>query len=153
AELVNAGRVDDALAMAQALETDVRAHDPDGWVRYRTRVLMLEALAHLRRAEDDNCHLANTRDACLFPIAGGGVHRRREGATAAVRVLDEVLRLEPDNLRARWLLNVAHMTLGTYPGGVPVRQRVPPAAFAATAPFPRFDNVAVESGLDVYALS
>jgi hypothetical protein len=153
AEQVNAGRVDAALKMLHALETDVRASDPGGWVRYRPRVRMLEVLAHLRRAEDENCHLANTRDACLAPIRAGGVHQKREGATAAVRVLDEVLRGEPDNLRARWLLNVAHMTLGTYPGGVPVRQRIPPAAFGAAFPLPRFDNVAAEAGLDLYALS
>jgi len=153
AEQVNAGRVDAALATLQALEADVRANDPGGWLRYRPRVQMLEVLAHLRRAEDENCHLANTRDACLAPIRGEGVHQKREGATRAVRGLDEVLRAEPDNLRARWLLNIAHMTLGSYPDGVPVRQRIPPSVFAPEFPLPRFDNVAAEAGLDLYQLS
>jgi VCBS repeat protein/ASPIC/UnbV protein len=153
AELVNAGRVAAALAMLQALEGDVRTNDPAGWRQYQGRVRMLQALAYLRMAEDQNCHLASTRDACLAPIRGQGVHVRREGATQAARALDEVLRVEPDHLRARWLLNIAHMTLGTYPDGVPVRQRVPPAAFASAFPLPRFDNVAAEAGLDLYALS
>ena len=153
AELVNSGRVEAALTALQALEGDVSAHDPSGWLRYRPRVRMLEALAHMRRAEDENCHLASTRDACLAPIRGQGIHQKREGATRAVRVLDEVLRAEPDNLRARWLLNIAHMTLGSYPDGVPVRHRIPPSAFASDFPLPRFDNVAAEAGLDLYALS
>jgi hypothetical protein len=152
-ELVNSGRVEAALAALQALEGDVRAHDPRGWLTYRPRVRMLEALAHMRRAEDENCHLASTRDACLAPIRGQGVHQQRAGATAALRVLDEVLRAEPDNLRARWLLNIAHMTLGSYPGGVPVRHRIPPSAFAPAHPLPRFENVAATAGLDLYALS
>ena len=153
AELVNSGRLQAALTALQALEGDVSAHDPSGWLRYRPRVRMLEALAHMRRAEDENCHLASTRDACLVPIRGQGIHQKREGATRAVRVLDEVLRAEPGNLRARWLLNIAHMTLGSYPGGVPVRHRIPPSAFASDYPLPRFDNVAAEVGVDLYALS
>jgi len=152
AELVNAGRVEAALAMLQALEGDVRTNDPGGWRQYQGRLRMLEAVASLRLAEDQNCHLA-ARDACLAPISRQGVHVRREGATRAARALDEILRLEPDNLRARWLLNIAHMTLGTYPDGVPVRQRIPPAAFGAAFPLPRFDNVAAEAGLGLYALS
>src|SRR5260221_6465170 len=114
---------------------------------------MLEVVAFLRMAEDQNCHLNNPRDACLAPIRGQGVHLRREGSTRAIQALTEILAREPDNLRARWLVNIAHMTLGTYPAGVPVRQRIPPSAFAAAFPLPRFDNVAPEAGLDRYALS
>ena len=42
-----------------------------------------------------NCQLANTRDACLAPIRGQGVHQKREGPTRAVEVLDAVLRRGP----------------------------------------------------------
>jgi len=152
-ELINSGRTEEALKMLQALESDARANDPVGWRKSRTGARMLEVAAFLRMAEDQNCHLSNTHDACLAPIRGPGVHVRREGSTRAIQALTEILAAEPDNLRARWLLNIAHMTLGTYPGGVPVRQRIPPSAFAADFPLPRFDNVAQEAGLDLYALS
>jgi len=152
-ELINSGRTEEALKMLQALESDARANDPAGWRKSQAGARMLEVVAFLRMAEDQNCHLNNTRDACLAPIRGQGVHLRREGSTRAIQALTEILVGEPDNLRARWLLNIAHMTLGTYPAGVPARQRIPPSAFAAAFPLPRFDNVAREAGLDLYALS
>ena len=152
-ELINAGRIEEALKLLQALETETRAKDPAGWRQYQTGAEMLAVAAHLRMAEEQNCHLARSRDACLAPIRGQGVHQNREGSTRAAAILQEILRREPDDLRARWLLNIAHMTLGTYPDGVPERQRIPPRAFAADAPFPRFPNLAREAGLDIYALS
>jgi FG-GAP-like repeat/ASPIC and UnbV len=153
AELTNAGRVEEALTTLQALERDARTHDPNGWPRYQTGARMLEAVAYLRMAEDQNCHLANNRDACLAPIRGQGVHQKREGSTRAIQALLEVLRQTPDDLRARWLLNVAHMTLGSYPDGVPERQRIPPAVFAPDYPLPRFDNVAKDMGLEIFGIS
>jgi len=152
-ELIHSGRTEEALKMLQALESDARANDPVGWRKSETAARMLEVAAFLRMAEDQNCHLSNTHDACLAPIRGQGVHVRREGSTRAVQALTEILAAEPDNLRARWLLNIAHMTLGTYPAGVPARQRIPASAFASAFPLPRFDNVAREAGLDLYALS
>jgi hypothetical protein len=152
-ELINSGRIDEALEMLQVLESEARAGDPAGWRQRRSDARMLEVLAYLRMAEDQNCHLTHNRDACLAPIRGQGVHVQREGSTRATRALEEVLREQPGNLRARWLLNIAHMTLGTYPEAVPLRVRIPPRAFAAAFPLPRFDNVAREAGLDVYGLS
>jgi len=152
-ELANAGRPRDALRALEALEQDARASDPSGWPRYRRGARLLEAMAYLRLAEDENCHLTSGRDACLLPIRAGGVHRRREGAEGAIRALGEVLSEDPGSLRARWLLNVAHMTLGSHPGGVPERHLVPPAVFASEHPLPRFDNVAGEAGLDLPGLA
>jgi hypothetical protein len=152
-ELIHSGRTEDALKLLQALESDARASDPAGWRRQQTAARMLEVAAYLRLAEDQNCHLSSNRDACLAPIRGDGVHRRREGATRAAQALQEILRREPDNLRARWLLNITHMTLGSYPAGVSVPLRIPPRAFASSFALPRFDNVAADAGVDVFGLS
>jgi hypothetical protein len=152
-ELINAGRIDDALEALKTLGADARENDPQGWRQYQTGAQMLEAIAYLRMAEDQNCHLVNNRDACLAPIRGGGIHKRREGSTRASDALAAVLAREPGNLRARWLLNVAHMTLGSYPAGVPARHRIPASAFDSAYALPRFDNVAGEVGLDVYGLA
>jgi hypothetical protein len=152
-ELVNSGRVQDALAALDTLESESRASDPSGFARYLQGARMLRVLAYLRLAEDQNCHLSANRDACLAPIRGQGIHRRRDGSTRAIALLEQVLAEAPGDLRARWLLNIAHMTLGSYPDAVPARQLIPPSAFAPEYPLPRFDNVATEAGLDVYGLS
>tara|TARA_B100000949_G_C14072735_1_gene362473 strand:+ start:249 stop:371 length:123 start_codon:yes stop_codon:yes gene_type:complete len=33
--------------------------------------------------------------------------------------------MEPENIKDRWLLNIAHMTLATYPDGVPEQFLIP----------------------------
>jgi VCBS repeat protein/ASPIC/UnbV protein len=152
-ELINAGRNDDALKALAVLAEEARAQDPEGWREYESGARLLEAMAWLRVGEEQNCHLAQNRDSCLAPLAGGGIHRQRQGGARAVQVLEDLLAREPENLRARWLLNIAHMTLGSYPAGVPERQRIPEAAFASEQPFPRFDNVAAEVGLPIHALA
>ncbi len=152
-ELANAGRPRDALRALEALEQDARENDPSNWQRYRVGARLVEAMAYLRLAEDENCHLTSNRDACLLPIRGGGVHQRREGAEGAIRALGEVLSQDPGSLRARWLLNIAHMTLGSYPTGVPERYRIAPSVFASEHPFARFENVAAEAGLDLSGLA
>jgi hypothetical protein len=67
----------------------------------------------------------------------------------------EVLgRTPPDSamhLRARWLLNIAYMTLGTYPEGVPKEHLIPQQAFESDEPFPRFTNIARRLGVDTFS--
>jgi hypothetical protein len=152
-ELAQAGRPREALRALEALEQDARESDPGNWQRYRAGARLVEAMAYMRLAEDENCHAAPSRDACLLPIRGGGVHQRREGGEGAVRALLEVLSQDPGSLRARWLLNIASMTLGKYPDGVPERFLIPPSTFASDYPLARFDNVAAEAGVDFSALA
>jgi hypothetical protein len=54
---------------------------------------------------------------------------------------------------ARWLLNIAAMTIGRWPQDVPRRHRVPAETFESEIPFPRFENVAPRLGLDTFTLS
>jgi ASPIC and UnbV/FG-GAP-like repeat len=153
-ELLKAGRVQDSVEALDALETDTRANAPPAaWTATRNLVLMQRGLAYMRLAEEQNCHAANTPDSCLFPIRGQGIHTKREGSTRAIELFGEVLAAEPSNLRARWLLNVAHMTLGSYPGGVPADALIPPSSFASEYALPEFHNVARSAGVDLYGLA
>jgi hypothetical protein len=151
--LLRAGRTTDSLAAIDALKEDAIENAPDRWALDQNVVELLRATAYMRLGEELNCHLANNRDSCLFPIRGGGVHQKREGATRAIEVLKGILDQDPDNLQARWLLNVAHMTLGSYPAGVFKRDLIPPGVFASEYPLPAFENVAKQVGVDVYGLA
>ena len=53
---------------------------------------------------------------------------------------------------ARWLLNIAFMTLGAFPDQVPGQYLVSPEAFQPEIDFPRFENVAPRLGLDTFNL-
>src|SRR5262249_28575698 len=69
--------------------------------------------------------------------------------TGAIAVLTEQLHESPQDLSARWLLNLAHMTLGEYPDKVPTQWLIPPKVFASEYDLPRFPDVAGQLGLDV----
>ena len=104
------------------------------------------ALANLRKGELENCLRADGRFACILPLDGRG-QRLQGGSLAAIDSLMRLLEAAPEDLRARWLLNVAHMTLGTYPGGVPPELVVTPEAFGAGGGIASFAEVAPEAGI------
>ena len=114
-------------------------------------------VAYLRLGETENCCLENTPESCILPIRDGGRHRREKGSRQAITYFREVL----DNpasggeLRdaAGWLLNVAAMTIGAYPEGVPPEHRVPSGVFETAIAFPRFQNVAPALELNTVNLS
>ena len=114
-------------------------------------------VAHMRRAETENCCSRNTPDSCVVPIQGGGIHTNPRGSQQAIKHFEIVLKRAPtrsgDWLRAMWLLNVAHMTLGQYPGEVPEQYRLPESMFISDEAFPEFTNVAQERGVDTFSLA
>ncbi|GIV62631.1 MAG: hypothetical protein KatS3mg044_1497 [Rhodothermaceae bacterium] len=119
----------------------------------RLGVLDELAIAYLRLGEAENCLDGHNPDRCLFPLPPGGVHTRTRGSLHAIALYKELLEAHPDNLNARWLLNVAYMTLGLYPEQVPPRWRIPPDALAPEYELPRFPDIAPDLGVDVLGLS
>ncbi len=111
------------------------------------------ATAYLRLGEDENCTARHNPESCLMPIAGGGVHDQQRGSRLALRELAWLLERDPADLAARWLLNLAYMTLGEYPLECPKRWRIPPETFGSEAEIVRFENVASRRGVDVLGLS
>jgi hypothetical protein len=108
----------------------------------------LRGLAALRRGELENCIGCVGPSSCLFPLAPEAVHRLDRGSREAARQFAAYLDERPDDLRVRWLLNLARMTLGEHPGGVPPRLLVPtPPDPPAPAGVGRFANVAIAAGL------
>lgn len=119
-------------------------------------------LASLRFGETQNCCQLNTSDSCIVPIRGQGLHQRPAGSRQAIEHFTAVLERpaaegESDEVlyydaTARWLLNIAYMTLGEYPQSVPEAYRVDPEFFQSSVEFPRFKNVYPELGLDTFNL-
>jgi hypothetical protein len=78
-------------------------------------VIYYQGLVGLRIGEDENCILCRGESSCILPIAPAAFHTKPAGSRLAVRHFTEYLREFPDELEVRWLLNLAHMTLGEYP--------------------------------------
>ncbi len=120
-------------------------------------------VAYMRLGETQNCCQRNSPDSCILPLRGDGVHTRRDGSSQAIRYFREILesrRYRPGRARnskipgrAQWLLNIAHMTLGSYPAGVPEEFLIPARAFEPEMKFQRFRNRSAELGIDTFSLS
>jgi hypothetical protein len=103
--------------------------------------------AHMRRGEVQNCMLDPNAERCLFPVLAGGRHQQTAGASAAATHFLEFLQSDPGDLEVKWLLNVAHMLLGTYPGAVPKEHLLAPGLFASEHALPQFVDVAGAAAL------
>ncbi len=111
------------------------------------------AVAYLRAAEAKNCLAHADPRSCILPIREGGVHRDPSDSRQAIRYLAALLDRRPNHLEARWLLNLAYMTLGQYPEEVPAHLLIPPESFESDASAVPFRNVASELGLGTVSLS
>ena len=119
-------------------------------------------VAYLRQGETQNCcpneiGIESNPDSCILPLRDGAIHTQQEGSLQAITYLTEVLRNTtvelPLHLEARWLLNIAYMTIGGYPEQVPKPYLLPPEAFQSAKEMPRFTNIAPHLGLDTFDLS
>lgn len=112
-----------------------------------TQFLFEIGLTYLRLAETENCVHCQTGESCILPIQGEGIHQKRIGSRKAVEYFTRVLQRDPQHLSAKWLLNIAAMTLGEFPDEVPPQFRLPPGAFESPHKFPRFLDIAGAVGL------
>jgi len=116
----------------------------------RAKILYSLAIGYLRLAETENCVHCRNGESCLLPITANGVHEKPRGAQQAVNLLLEVLALEPDNHKARWLLNLCAMILGEHPDIVPQAHRLPEFP---NFDFPRFINISADLQIDTVSTS
>lgn len=146
-ELLRSGQSEAALdrfsQVALVLSNSPGATNQD--LAYQMR--LGQAVSALRLGEQENCIANHTAVSCLFPLRPEAFHTLPRGSRLALEPLNRLLALNPDDLRARWLLNLAHMTLGEWPDKVPEPWRIGPAAFASEASFPEFPDIAGPVGL------
>ena len=82
-------------------------------------VIYFQGVFALRQGEDENCILCRGESSCILPISPAAVHTNPAGSRKAIEFFLEYLGRFPDDVEARWLLNIAYMTLGEYPERVP----------------------------------
>lgn len=159
----------DELKMREALaENLLRAGDSAGAVKQLEKIRNLAsengivlapffekqirdtlAIAYLRLGEQENCVQYHGQESCVFPIHGSGVHKLQRGAQGAVRELTTALEKDSSDLKSRWLLNIAYMTLGRYPADVPARWLIPSSRFDSEYDLGKFLDIAPSVGLAV----
>jgi tetratricopeptide (TPR) repeat protein len=151
-ELLRAGQNEQAIEAFEGILNMLDRY-PNAPTSYRLAVKDYLAISYMRLGEMQNCVTDHNAQRCLFPIEGRGVYTQQRAPREAIKLYTDILEADPDDLNARWLLNVAHMTVGTYPDSIPSRWRIPPEALASEHPVNRFRDVAGPLGVDVMGLS
>lgn len=111
----------------------------------------LLAVAYLRMGEQRNCLAHHSPRSCFVPIVGDGIHVDQEPSRRAIELYRRILGAFPDDDAAKWLLNVAYMTVGEYPLGVPAQWRI--LLPEGPSGFPYYPEVAMDKGVAVNGLS
>src|SRR5262249_33761881 len=97
--------------------------------------------AYLHKSEMENDVYHSPGDRCLFPPRKPVRYLHTGDSLQAITYLTRFLEKKPDSYEARWLLNLAYMTLGKYPAGVPAKFLIPPSAFKSEEDVVHFTDV------------
>jgi tetratricopeptide (TPR) repeat protein len=141
------GEMPQAIAQFEAAsriaETDLPAALPD--------LIQSLGVAHLHKAEMDNGLYHAPGDRCLLSVRGGTPLQKTEDFDKAVSYFTKLLGTRPDDIEAKWLLNVGYMATGGYPGLVAPRYILPPENMASAQDVGRFVDVAAKAGVDSFS--
>ena len=136
--------------LQHSLDLATRLPDPERRSHILDAAYQL-GVAHLHEGLERNCLELRRDDGCVVPIREHGLHRSERSSREAMRFLRYVLDRTPEGApryaATVWLLNLAYMTIGKYPDGVPARYQMAPDIFTPASPFPYFENVATQAGL------
>jgi hypothetical protein len=119
-----AGETERTYLALEDLRQQLQGHESESreWLY---PVIHLQGVISMRRGETENCVMCRGESSCILPIAPAAVHTNPSGSRQAIVHFTEYLEQFPDELETRWLLNLAHMTLGEHPDKVDPRYLVP----------------------------
>ena len=135
-ELLRGGRFREAGDELELVTREIEQQGLPAEESFLRMLRDLRAIAALRAGEEESGR--RPAHGWVFPMERGGGAPFDAGAREAIALYSENLRGQPGDLATRWLLNIAFMTLGEYPEGVPADWRLPPEAFAPEYPVGRF---------------
>lgn len=108
-------------------------------------------IAYLHKSEMENGVYREPGDRCLLPMRPSSAYVKTEDSQKAIEYFLKYLEQKPEELEVRWLLNLAYMTLGKYPLGVPPEFQIPPSVFESSEDVGRFRDVATQAGLEFFS--
>ena len=119
---IKLGHEDSAISILQPLSDQAKLINQPA---FSTEVLKNLALAYLRLGERTNCIMGHSEGSCIFPIKDSGVYRETAPTEKGIKLYEDLLKMNAEDVESRWLLNIAYMTIGEYPGKVPSSYLIP----------------------------
>ena len=154
------------LAQLQAYQGNMDAATKEWQAAYRLAATNVPAgvpqltevlgVAYLHKSEMENDIYRNPLDRCTFPPRTSSCYQRTSDSEKAIEYFTKYLELapeRPDAVQVKWLLNLAYMTLGKYPAGVPHKYLISPSVFASREDFKKFADVAPAAGLNFTSMA
>jgi tetratricopeptide (TPR) repeat protein len=146
------GNMDQAVEQWEAAYKIAAVEIPSG-IPQLTEVL---GVAYLHKSEMKNNVYRKPGDWCLFPPRLAKPYRVTDDSEKAIQYFLKHLAMKPerpDQLQVKWLLNLAYMTIGKYPSGVPQQYLIAPSAFESKQDIGRFIDVAPGAGLNFVSMA
>ena len=110
-------------------------------------------IAYLHKSELENEVYRDPKEECIFPMTSGQAYANTADSAKAVEYFQKYLKSKPDELEVEWLLNIAYMTMGSYPDKVPKEYLIPPSVFASQEDVGHFVDVAPAAGLNSFSMA
>ena len=152
-ELVNKGETELAIKtykeLLKNLDDNVATLDKANVNKLKS----LLGISYLRLGEQQNCLANHNHQSCFVPIQKDGLHTVKEGSENAIEIFSEILDDNPNDKNAKYLINIAYMTLGFDLNNIPKKHRIHPNAFKSEEEIPRYEEIAGKLGLDFNKLS
>ena len=151
--LLNVGDTEESISLTESiLSESLKGQDVQSQtMRYFVNKHL--AISYMRKAEQENCLMNHTDESCIMPFSKKAQHMLREGSEKTIELLTQLLGQNPQDKETQYLLNIAHMTLGSYPDKVPSQFRIPPEYFESDTKLPKFKDIASGLGISVGELS
>ncbi len=105
------------------------------------------AKAYMRKAEQENCLQNHNLESCIIPMSKKAQHQLRDGSEKTIKILTSLLKENSTDKEIQYLLNIAHMTLGSYPSKVAKEYRILSSYFDNGSKFPKFKDVGTGLGV------
>lgn len=153
-EKINSGDTKPAIDVLENLLPEIQNGTLSNKIKIVSTINRVLSIAYIRLGEQENCIQKHNHESCIVPIKSDGFHELEGGSRSAIKYLMEILKENPNNSEALWLLNLAYMTLGEYPNKVPKPFLLPPDYFKKNQDkIARFDNIASKMGVGHEMLS
>ena len=147
-ELLKTGQLEESIKLFGSINDFIAQNKIQLNPESKRNLLSIQGIAHMRYGEIQNCVQNHNHQSCFIPIAGGGIHTLPAGSESAIKIYEQLLKEFPEDLESRYLLNIAYMTLGKYPQGVPAQYRIDPSWFKSKVNMKPFKDIAPEIGLN-----
>jgi tetratricopeptide (TPR) repeat protein len=143
------GNMDQAVAEWEAAYQLAVANVPAG----APQLEAVLGVAYLHKSEMENGVYRDPDDKCIFPPRAGMKYSNVADSGKAVTYFAKYLARKPDDVQTKWLLNLAYMTMGKFPAGVPGKYLIPATVFESKESIGRFIDVAPRAGLNVVSMA